>query len=175
MSYTQVQTRTTDDANSHADINQLQLNIEALKGGAGATSPVTTINDLNTWKTDFSANVKDELNATGDAPVYACRAWVNFDGTGTVSIRSSGNVQSITDNGTGKYTVNFTTAMPDANYSVVASARKNDAADDGNMNVAIGCTASGRTPTTTTCPITVCRPHAPELADSPETCVSVFR
>ena len=53
MSYTQVQTRTTDDANSHADINQLQLNIEALKGGVGATSPVTTINDLNTWKTDF--------------------------------------------------------------------------------------------------------------------------
>ena len=47
---------------------------------------------------------------------YKCRAWVNFNGTGTVAIRSSGNVSSITDNGTGNYTVNFTTAMPDANY-----------------------------------------------------------
>lgn len=55
---------------------------------------------------------------TGDAPMYACRAWVNFNGTGTVAIRASGNVSSITDNGTGDYTVNFTTAMPDANYSV---------------------------------------------------------
>jgi hypothetical protein len=46
-----------------------------------------------------------------------CRAWVNFNGTGTVAIRASFNVSSITDNGTGDYTVNFTTAMPDANYS----------------------------------------------------------
>jgi hypothetical protein len=48
---------------------------------------------------------------------YGCRAWVNFNGTGTVAIRASGNVSSITDNGTGDYTVNYTTAMPDANYS----------------------------------------------------------
>ena len=47
---------------------------------------------------------------------YKCRAWVNFNGTGTVAIRAAGNVASITDNGTGDYTVNFTTAMPDANY-----------------------------------------------------------
>jgi hypothetical protein len=46
-----------------------------------------------------------------------CRAWVNFNGTGTVAIRASGNVSSITDNGTGDYTVNFTTAMSDANYA----------------------------------------------------------
>lgn len=48
---------------------------------------------------------------------YDARAWVNFNGTGTVAIRASGNVSSITDNGTGDYTINFTTAMPDANYS----------------------------------------------------------
>lgn len=53
----------------------------------------------------------------GDAPAYSARAWVNFNGTGTVAIRASGNVSSITDNGTGDYTVNFTTAMADANYS----------------------------------------------------------
>ena len=46
----------------------------------------------------------------------ACKAWVNFNGTGTVAIRGSYNVSSITDNGNGDYTVNFTTAMPNANY-----------------------------------------------------------
>jgi hypothetical protein len=50
------------------------------------------------------------------AVAYGCRAWVNFNGTGTVAIRASGNVSSITDGGTGIYTVNFTTALPDANY-----------------------------------------------------------
>jgi hypothetical protein len=52
-----------------------------------------------------------------------CRAWVNFNGTSTVAIRASGNVSSITDNSVANYTVNFTTAMPDANYAglVIAS------------------------------------------------------
>ena len=58
----------------------------------------------------------------GSAPIYGARAWVNFNGTGTVAIRGSGNVSSITDNGTGNYTVNFTTAMVDANYSVTIGA-----------------------------------------------------
>ena len=69
-----------------------------------------------TWTTNDS-RVKTALNASGSAPIYACRAWVNFNGTGTVAIRASGNVSSITDNGVGDYTVNFTTAMPDVNYS----------------------------------------------------------
>ena len=59
---------------------------------------------------------------TGSAPVYACRAWVNFNGTGTVAINGSGNVSSITDSGVGTYVVNFTTSMPDAEFSAVASA-----------------------------------------------------
>lgn len=50
-----------------------------------------------------------------------CKAWVNFNGTGTVAIRGAFNVSSIQDNGTGDYTVNFTTAMPDANYCTVTS------------------------------------------------------
>jgi len=57
------------------------------------------------------------LDPVGSAPMYACRAWVNFNGTGTVSIRAGGNVSSVTDNGTGEYTVNFATAMQDDNYS----------------------------------------------------------
>ena len=52
---------------------------------------------------------------------YGCRAWVNFNGTGTVAIRASANVSSITDNGVGLYTVNFASSFPDANYSIVAT------------------------------------------------------
>ena len=48
------------------------------------------------------------------------KAWVNFNGTGTVAIRASYNVSSITDSGVGTYTVNFTTAFSNANYSCVA-------------------------------------------------------
>jgi hypothetical protein len=65
-------------------------------------------------------------DAAGTGPVtltgqYAAKAWVNFNGTGTVAIRESGNVTSITDNGTGNYTVNFTTALTDANYSLTVT------------------------------------------------------
>lgn len=63
-----------------------------------------------------TAKFNQWLNSDGTEN-YKCRAWVNFNGTGTVAIRASGNVSSITDNGTGDYTVNFTTAMPDANYA----------------------------------------------------------
>lgn len=65
---------------------------------------------------DSSGNLKFNSGYGSAATAYGCRAWVNFNGTGTVAIRASGNVTSITDNGTGDYTVNFTNAMPDANY-----------------------------------------------------------
>jgi len=75
-----------------------------------------------TTATDLEPQVKDSLNATGIAPIYACRAWVNFDDTGTVAIRDSGNVSSITDLGNGAGIVNFSTNMPDTNYSVAGIA-----------------------------------------------------
>jgi hypothetical protein len=65
----------------------------------------------------FSGDLSFNSGYGSAAVAYGCRAWVNFNGTGTVAIRASGNVTSITDNGTGDYTVNFTTSMPDANYS----------------------------------------------------------
>lgn len=58
-------------------------------------------------------------------PSFLCKAWVNFNGTGTVSIRASGNVSSITDNGTGDYTINFIIAMTDINYSISVNASEN--------------------------------------------------
>ena len=69
----------------------------------------------------FSSDLSFNSGYGSAAVAYGCRAWVNFNGTGTPAIRASGNVTSITDNNTGDYTVNFTTAMPDANYSVTTS------------------------------------------------------
>ena len=63
-------------------------------------------------------NVDTIKDAAGLREFFPCTAWVNFNGTGTVAIRDSGNVSSITDNGTGNYTINFVTAMDDGDYSV---------------------------------------------------------
>lgn len=109
----------------------------AMQGGSTGTgtvtllAPSTSINRTLTLpdstgtvlndQSNIEAQVKTATNASGSAPVYACRAWVNFNGTGTVAIRASGNVSSITDNGTGDYTVNFTNAMPDVNYATVGA------------------------------------------------------
>jgi hypothetical protein len=57
-----------------------------------------------------------------DATVGVCRAWVNFNGTGTPAIRASFNVSSITDNGVGQYTINITTALADTNFATLVSA-----------------------------------------------------
>jgi hypothetical protein len=81
----------------------------------GVTSTGTSV----TGTQSVSGNLSFNSGYGSSAVAYGCRAWVNFDGTGTVSIRASGNVTSITDNGTGDYTVNFTNAMPDANYAQV--------------------------------------------------------
>ena len=86
----------------------------------------------STTKVVTPLRLREGLNATGTAPIYACRAWANFNGTNTVAIRASGNVSSITDNGVGDYTVNFTTAMPDVNYSPVAQI---DRISDGYFSV----------------------------------------
>ena len=80
------------------------------------------------------------MNASGSAPMYACRAWVNFNGTGTVAIRASGNVSSITDNGTGDYTVNFATDMGDASYAMSGSGEDEDGAGDVLISRANGGT-----------------------------------
>lgn len=66
----------------------------------------------------FSGDLSFNSGYGSSAVAYGCRAWVNFNGTGTVAIRASGNVTSITDNGTGNYTVNFTISMPDVNFSI---------------------------------------------------------
>lgn len=77
-------------------------------------------------------------NDTGEAPSYSCRAWVKFSGaSGVPVIAGSANVSSITDNGVGRYTINFATPMPDANYLVLPCAGTNTGyVEDG---AAFGC------------------------------------
>jgi len=86
----------------------------------GASSPTERLRIANNGQ--LSAVVP---GASTLFPGFLARAWVNFNGAGTVSIRGNGNVSSITDNGEGDYTVNFTTAMPDANYCFNLSANDN--------------------------------------------------
>jgi hypothetical protein len=90
--------------------------------GSGTITGAATLATTVASPTFTTPNINSAQFATvsGTAPIYPCRAWVNFNGTGTVAIRASGNVSSITDNGAGDYTVNLTTAMPDANYSFSA-------------------------------------------------------
>jgi hypothetical protein len=114
--------------------DKIQFGIDAQTNiQAGGTSDVDLIVAADTnLRFETATNEQARITSAGlfqfnsgygsVATAYGCRAWVNLNGTGTPAIRASGNVSSITDNGNGNYTVNFTTAMPDANYAVVATA-----------------------------------------------------
>ena len=88
------------------------------------TATQTLTNKTLTSPTLTTPNIDSAQVATvsGTAPLYLCRAWVNFNGTNG-SIRGSGNVSSVTFNGNSDYTVNFATAMPDTNYNVTSWGR----------------------------------------------------
>lgn len=120
------------------------------------------------------AGLRSGLNASGTAPVYACRAWVNFNGTGTVAIRASGNVSSITDNGVGDYTVNFATAMPDASYSV-ASNQQFDVTNTSAGNASTCIFRAAGAISTTSCRINTIQSQAGTAIDPLVVTVAIFR
>jgi len=134
---------------------------------------IAIANDLTVTGT---APIPDALStASGSAPSYSARAWVNFNGTGTVAIRESGNVSSITDNGTGDYTVNFTTAMPDANYVAVASSQVSTTATNSvqMFSSVSGASHGKQNPTTSNFRLTQWYASAPQ--DTAYMLVSIFR
>lgn len=99
---------TVDEANGKFEPNQTfatQAEAEGLTNNTKAMTPLRT-----------SQSIVAKLNAGGSAPMYACRAWIKGNADGTIA--ASGNVASVTKNGTGDYTVTFTTAMQDANYAI---------------------------------------------------------
>jgi hypothetical protein len=147
--------------------------------GLGIT-PGTTVSSIVSTTVTLSQNANVTLSSRpvsfyradlalspGNAAGQLARAWVNFNGTGTVSIRAAYNVSSITDNAVGNYTVNFTTAMPDENYAV--SGMTND-----NGNLTNVCYRTGGTFTASAIQISVVQDGA-VLSDSANVMVAVFR
>ena len=108
-------------------------------------------NGTQTGEFDASGNLKFNSGYGSVATAYGCRAWVNFNGQGTVAIRASANVSSITDNGTGDYTVNFTNATPDANYAIVGTCRGGDSSD---FSMEVLGVSFNTAPTTSACRVT---------------------
>lgn len=91
----------------------------ALSATTATTQPATDNSTYIATTAHVHAAIKNDLNIAGSAPMYACRARVCFTTISSTSIKGSANVSSLTDNGTGDTTINFTVAMPDANYSPV--------------------------------------------------------
>jgi hypothetical protein len=120
------------------------------------TAPTSTITTLN---------APSGVLATQNGMTGIAKAWVNFNGTGTIAIRDSFNVSSITDNGTGDYTVNFTTAMPNANYAIAGMTTKTNYCFVINDNTA---------PTTSAIRISVYDASTAGLTDRPYNSVVIF-
>lgn len=151
-----------------------------VSSGGGTTSITLSANANATLSSDpvmfYSATKLLSPSLVGG---MLCRAWVNFNGTGTVAIRASANVSSITDNsGNGNYTVNFTTAMPDANYSTNVSAKQDESGAGtyvfGSFYAGSGATVANVFDTDfvrVTCNIG----NGTSLYDAVVMCVSVFR
>ena len=149
----------------------LNAALPVLSGGTGVTTKTGTgavvlgTSPTLTTPTFDSASL---ATISGTAPLYMCRAWVNFNGTGTVAIRGSGNVSSITDVGIGNYTVNFTTDMTDANYSAIGSSNYGGATITGMSNITV------RSLLTTSCGVSNQFTNG-SVEDVVLVCVSIFR
>lgn len=127
---------------------------------------------MSTLKTNNIANVAgtsttDVLNVINGS----AKAWVNFNGTGTVAIRAGYNVSSITDNGTGDYTVNFTTALSSANYCVTTAGAPINNSGAENVSLAI---KFGTTPTAAAVQV-YSKTVGLGATDTTFGCVAVFR
>jgi len=134
----------------HDDGGNTITTIRNLYGATSATAQMQLQSGFITLNTGTSYTEQMRLNAAGllqfnsgygsVATAYGVRAWINLNATGTPAIRGSGNVSSITDNGTGDFTVNFTTAMPDVNFSWAVTQQLN-----GTGNADPGASSSART------------------------------
>ena len=181
---------TGDDTDIDLRLNTKGTGGVVFNAGAVATPSITTTGDTNTGiffsaadtidfaeggvatgQFDSSGNFKFNSGFGSVATAYGCRAWVNFNGTGTVAIREDGNVTSITDNGTGTYTVNFTTAMPDANYCANLSV----AETSGASSAVSGIFATSAAPTSSAIRVFCVGNSSDSLADTAFYNVAIFR
>jgi hypothetical protein len=113
----------------HEDLDQLSEAIQALIEAGLAPAASETVSGIvelatsaeaqagtDTARAVTPAGIRAAINAVGSAPIYAVRAWVRTSNT-TGAIAASGNVSSVGNPSTGRFTINFTTALPDANYA----------------------------------------------------------
>ena len=143
--------------------------------GSSDNSRIVMYAHNNTDTEAFVANSDGNLQFNSGygsaATAYGVRAWVNFNASGTVSVRGSGNVSSVTDNGVGYFTINFATAMPDGNYSVGSWARNNTTTV---WNVTVGSLTSLAAPSTTALPI-FCRDDGRASVDPTYVTLNIIR
>lgn len=127
----------------------------------------------------IAANAVTTAKLGTDEASGLCKAWVNFNGTGTVAIRDSYNVSSITDNGVGDYTVNFTTAMPDANYTCAATCTARGGGGTPSVGRSVGFGSGSTTNTngtyTTAAVQLYCQNSSGTVTDVPTVTAAVFR
>mgnify|MGYP003140767228 CR=1 FL=1 len=164
----------TDDIQEKTSAHGVEIEGVLLKDSEIASGAIGS----SVTMTANQSAVKTALNASGSAGIYACRAWVNFDGgsgSGTghsdITIRGSGNVTSITDGGTGKYTVNFTTAMPDNDFAAVVGGYFSTGDGDGGTGPQIRRQAF----TTGTVGVRGVATDSPAFADVDVATVAIFR
>ena len=137
---------------------------------AGSGSPVEAM------RIDTSGNLQFNSGYGSVATAYGCRAWVNFNSIGTVSIYASGNCSSITDNGVGLFTFNFATNMPDVNYCVVTGPTTSDTNNNGGvMSVFLSATGTVSDPLVGSFRFVTYHAANTVLGDSKYNCLSVFR
>jgi len=129
---------------------------------------------MSTLNTVNITNGTDSITVEG-AVKGSAKAWVNFNGRGTVAIRASYNVSSITDNGTGDYTVNFTTALADANYSVVVTGGDGDNIASGVEYGVFGAPRRATAPSTSSIRIGASNYGASVMDDFKYMYVAIFR
>ena len=143
--------------------------------GSGTITGASTLATAVASPTLTTPNIDSAQVPTvsGTAPLYMCRAWVNFNGTNTVAIRASGNVSSITDDGTGRYRVNFTTAMPDVNYATMLSHGYNGTGSDFLRDMVETSDSTNKTVSKTT--FQCLNVNATGLDDVSNAMVSIFR
>jgi hypothetical protein len=163
--------KTTNPSTAYSQNAGVHSWLTAASGTAG--NPITFSTSMTLTA---SGNLQFNSGYGSAATAYGCRAWVNFNGTGTVAIRGSGNVSSITDNGTGDYTINFTTAMPDVNYSVSGTASWDGTTlnNSHGMSLAVKNNNSGAMSTGSVNIITYYEGNGARF-DPLFTCASVFR
>lgn len=149
---------------------------ETVAGIVELATNAEVITGTDTARAVTPASMKAGLNASGTAPTYACRAWVNFNGvTASFGINASGNVSSVTDSGDGRYSINFTTALPDANYVVCGGANTTSVPTADEKTATVGLTRRTATPLSTTAALISVMNDLGGASESSIITVAIFR